>query len=285
MICKSQLSFLLSYLAGKHCMFRSRDQLGRIITLPDYPRRIISLVPSQTELLSELQLSNEVVGITKFCVRPDQWFKTKTRIGGTKRLNLQKIDTLRPDLVIANKEENVKEQIDAIAEKYPVWVSDVCDLNSAIDMVGSIAATTDRIERGRNIVAQIEKNFEDLSLSVAQQEKRPRAAYLIWKDPYMTVGGDTFIHSMLVAAGFENVFQQMTRYPQIRVEDIMTTNCDVLLLSSEPFPFREPHVEDLQAQLPSTRILLVDGEMFSWYGSRLLHSPAYFHDLRSRLCD
>src|ERR1700741_3198050 len=104
------------------------DQTGRKISIPQIPQRIISLVPSQTELLFDLGLDKEVVGITKFCVHPPEWFQTKTRVGGTKQLKIDLIKQLQPDLIIANKEENVKEQIEELEKHFPVWISDVNNL-------------------------------------------------------------------------------------------------------------------------------------------------------------
>jgi ABC-type Fe3+-hydroxamate transport system substrate-binding protein len=243
------------------------------------PQRIISLVPSQTELLADLQLDDRVVGITKFCVHPGHWFRTKTRIGGTKQLKMDTIHQLKPDLIIANKEENVKEQVEELAQHYPVWVSDVNTLEDAYDMIMHIGKLTGTEERANKITDEIIKSFSELQ----RLNDQPRTAYLIWKDPYMTAGADTFIHSMLDAAGFNNIFSHLNRYPEVTIEQLQTARCELLLLSSEPFPFKQKHIEELQDYLPTTRILLVDGEMFSWYGSRLRFSPLYFNQLQQQV--
>ena len=174
------------------------DQTGRTILLEYIPQRIISLVPSQTELLFDLGLDEQVIGITKFCVHPPEWFYTKTRVGGTKKLHIDTIHQLQPDLIIANKEENVKEQIEECAKNYPVWVSDVNNLADAYEMIEQIGLMTGKIEKAGSLIARIKTNFSQLPTN----DSRLKAAYLIWNDPYMTVGGDTFIHSMLEAAGF-----------------------------------------------------------------------------------
>jgi ABC-type Fe3+-hydroxamate transport system substrate-binding protein len=263
-------------------MLQYIDQLGRTIELKQTPKRIISLVPSQTELLFDLGLSEEVIGTTKFCVHPEQWFKTKTRVGGTKQLRLEKIKELQPDLIIANKEENVQSQIEELAKDFPVWVSDVNNLNDALAMIESIGEIMCKQPRAKEITEQIKKGFSDLSLS-AFKRRTGGTCYLIWKDPYMTVGGDTFISDMLSHAGFQNLFQYQTRYPEVTIEQLQTLNCQLLLLSSEPFPFKQKHVDELQPLLPDTKIILVDGEMFSWYGSRLLKAPAYFQQLQNQV--
>jgi ABC-type Fe3+-hydroxamate transport system substrate-binding protein len=261
-------------------MIKSTDGLGREVVLPRYPRRIISLVPSQTELLYDLGLDEAVAGITKFCIHPEKWFREKPRVGGTKDVHPDRVLALQPDLVIANEEENVQEQVEAIAEHCPVWVSVVHNLDTALQMIRSIGALTGREEKAGAIAASINTSFEALRGTVEAYSPLS-VAYLIWKDPYMTAGGDTFIHDMLVHAGFVNVFGDRKRYPAVTIEDLRIAAPDVLLLSSEPYPFREKHIPELQAQLPATRITCVDGEAFSWYGSRLLHTPAYFTSLRT----
>lgn len=255
------------------------DQVGRNVEISSV-RRIISLVPSQTELLYDLGLHNEVVGITKFCVHPNEWFQSKTRVGGTKDVKMDIIDQLQPDLIIANKEENVKEQVDELAKKYPVWVSDVNSLEDAYEMILQTGVITSRKEIAENLVAQIQQEFAGLRTTIPITiGNRLRTAYLIWRDPYMTIGSDTFIHSMLKLAGFENVFGDRVRYPETNVKEIIERNPDIILLSSEPYPFKEKHIEELRSSGIDSKILMVDGEMFSWYGSRLLKAPTYFEKL------
>jgi ABC-type Fe3+-hydroxamate transport system substrate-binding protein len=251
------------------------DQLGRLVTITGIPKRIISLVPSQTELLYDLGLNNEVVGITKFCIRPDSWFKSKVKVGGTKSLHTATIKMMAPDLILANKEENTKEQIDELAKDYPVWVSDINTLDDACNMIREIGKITEHTNKATAIVNKINENF----LQFIPFKKTERTCYLIWRDPYMTIGGDTFINHLLNRAGFKNIFDDQQRYPEITIRQLADQNCQLLLLSSEPFPFKEKHVQELQQQLPFTKIALVDGEMFSWYGSRLIHAPAYFSSL------
>jgi ABC-type Fe3+-hydroxamate transport system substrate-binding protein len=259
-------------------MFSFTDQTGRTITI-NKPQRIISLVPSQTELLHDLGLDNEVIGITKFCVHPKEWFKAKTRIGGTKQLKIDIVHGLKPDLIIANKEENVKDQVEELADHYPVWVSDVNNLEDAYKMIEQIGLLTGKVNKSKEIIGSIKKEFSRLPAP----DSVLRTAYLIWQKPYMTVGSDTFIHSMLQAAGFENIFYSKNRYPEITIDDLYKSNCQLLLLSSEPFPFKQKHIDELQPHLPNTKILLVDGEMFSWYGSHLLQASAYFKNLRQTI--
>lgn len=254
--------------------------MGRKVELERTPGRIVSIVPSQTELLHYLGLREEVVGITKFCIHPDEWFRSKTRVGGTKQLDLQKIIALEPDLVIANKEENNKEQVEELSRHVPVWISDINTLGEALEMIGQVGALVGRPEKATELVQQVKKGFEGIA---TQGFPTLKTCYLIWKNPYMTVGGDTFIHDLLQRAGFANLFASAGRYPEITVDQLKEGNCELVLLSSEPYPFRQKHVEELQALLPGTKITLVDGEAFSWYGSRLLHSPSYFEQLQQQI--
>jgi len=260
---------------------RFSDHLDRQIELCTFPpKRIISLVPSQTELLFDLGLDEEVIGITKFCVHPGIWFHTKTRIGGTKKLNLSLIRSLHPDLIIANKEENLQQEVEALAKEFPVWISDVKDLDDSYQMIKCVGELVGRQETAEKLIEKIRSNFRDLFSRTENSNHKFRTAYLIWKDPFMTVGGDTFINNMMSICGFENIFQKELRYPEISLRQLSTLNCQLLLLSSEPFPFKQKHAEELQAILPEKRIMMVDGEMFSWYGSRLLRAPSYFSQLR-----
>jgi len=255
------------------------DQLKRIIELSQPPKRIISLVPSQTELLFDLGLDEEVVGITKFCVHPENWFRTKARVGGTKQLHLEKIKELQPDLIIANKEENLQQQIEELEKDFPVWISNINNLDDAVEMIELIGEITNKQSKAKQIIIQINECFSQLKT----QNSKLETCYLIWQNPYMTIGGDTFINDMMSRAGFQNIFQNQKRYPEITIEQLKAANCKLLLLSSEPFPFKQKHIDELQPLLPNTKIILVDGEMFSWYGSRLLKAPAYFQQLQNQV--
>jgi ABC-type Fe3+-hydroxamate transport system substrate-binding protein len=261
-----------------------KDQTGRSVTLSSIPKRIISIVPSQTELLFDLGLNEEVIGITKFCIHPASWFYTKTRVGGTKSLHINIIKELEPDLIIANKEENIKEQVEDLAAHFPVWISDVHDLESAFEMIRNVGCLTDRDLQAASLIEKIKENFLQLSPLATM----PLAAYLIWNDPYMTAGKDTFIHSMMEAAGLQNAFADHKRYPQTNLEQLKAKGLDLLLLSSEPFPFKQKHVDGLRSTVVNVasnkpQIELVDGQMFSWYGSHLQHAPAYFKKLYAKL--
>ena len=252
------------------------DQLNRKIDLPSKPLRIISLVPSQTELLYDLGLRDEVVGITKFCVHPEEWFKIKTRVGGTKKYDFEKIKALNPDLIIGNKEENEKEQIEELMKDYNVWMSDIYTLKDAYDMITRIGTLVGKQQEATNLKLEIESKFNQFQQPTANNQQL--VSYFIWNKPYMVAGNNTFINEMLKVCGFKNVFEQ-ERYPEIDAEQLAKANPEIILLSSEPYPFKEKHIQEFKAICPNAKVLIVDGEIFSWYGSRLLQAPAYFKQL------
>lgn len=250
----------------------------------DKQQKIISLVPSITELLYDLELEEQVVGITKFCVHPNEWFRTKTRIGGTKQIHIEKIKTLEPSLIIASKEENVKEQVEALSNFAEILLTDVVDYASALEMIEAVGNASFTKDKAKNIRYRIEEEFRQLSVFLQHQQLQSLpCAYLIWKDPYMVAGGDTFIHSMLQQMGCMNSYAKQNRYPSVVFEATEWQEAKIILLSSEPYPFTEKHIIELTEQFPEKTFLLVDGEMFSWYGSRMLQAPSYFISLLNEL--
>lgn len=256
------------------------DQMGREIEVSYPPEKIVSLVPSQTELLFNLNLNNKISALTKFCIHPNKLVVNKEIIGGTKTLKLDKIASIAPDLIIANKEENTRSEIEELAADFPVWISDIQTLDHALEMIRSIGELTNTEQKARQIEDSIRSNFEGLR----PLKKALSVVYLIWRKPYMTVNSETFIHDMLVRMGLTNLFADAAeRYPEISESELAELNPNVVLLSSEPFPFGDKHIRELSQILPKSRIELVDGELFSWYGSRLLHSPDYFKKLGERL--
>lgn len=253
------------------------DQLGDKITFPFPPRRIVSLVPSQTELLFDLGLDEEIVGITKFCVHPQNKVKTKTKVGGTKKFQFEVMDRLAPDLVIGSKEENYQEGIEQLRRKYPVWMSDVVTFESALELIRSLGIITGRALESNSLIDKIEMAFNQLT-----SRQLGRALYLIWKNPWMGAGRDTFINTMMQKAGFLNVLENHDRYPILNIPEIKRLNPSVVLLSSEPYPFQDRHINEVMKILPDAKVCLVDGEIFSWYGSRMKLAPAYFQHLQQQ---
>lgn len=251
------------------------DQVGRKVHLERAPLRIVSTVPSQTELLYDLGLGENVVGITAYCVHPKSWLKEKTVIGGTKDLQLEKIRSLKPDLIVGNKEENIKEQIEALSEDIPVWLSDIISLEDATDMIASVGEICDK----REVAAGITSTIKDLRQKLKEKNKAPKsAAYFIWKDPYMLTGDATFINAMMQEAGLQNVVQNhKDRYPAITLEELSELKPEVVLLSSEPYAFTTGDLNEIAPYFPDSKLRIVDGELFSWYGSRMIKALKYFN--------
>jgi ABC-type Fe3+-hydroxamate transport system substrate-binding protein len=254
---------------------QTTDQLGNTLTIPFPPQRIISLVPSQTELLFDLGLEERIVGITRFCIHPADKVQQKQKIGGTKQFDIEKIKQLQPDLVIGNKEENYEEGIVELQKHFPVWMSDIYTLPDALNMMREIGRITGTDKQAEEIIKRIH-------IQPAAQTGKT-AAYFIWRKPYMVAGANTFINEMLKAFGVTNCFEQLQRYPEIEPTHLAERKPDFIFLSSEPYSFREIHLEEFKKFSPSSIVVLVDGEMFSWYGSRLCKTAQYFVTLQKEL--
>ncbi len=261
-------------------MYITTDQLGNRYELRSIPKRIVSVVPSQTEFLFSIGLEDDIVGITKFCIHPADKVKQKESVGGTKNLNIEKILSLKPDIIIANKEENEKSQIEELQKHVPVWISDIYTLEDALDMMNDLGRLFNKKEESEQITSQIKATF--LQLRSNRLPIKERVAYFIWRKPYMLAGRNTFINFLLEQElGFNNISVELPngeRYPNIEKEQLKELSPDRIFLSSEPYPFTDKHIQELQEICPLAKIQLVDGELFSWYGSRLLHSAAYFQD-------
>lgn len=235
--------------------------------------KVVSLVPSITEALFDLGLTeHEVVGRTKFCIHPAEKVKHVPVIGGTKNINTDKIRALQPDLILANKEENVKEQVEALMNDFKVIVTDIETIEDNASLLENLGKRFGKEEQARAFNLKIRE-----ALNQAALDSKLKTAYLIWKNPYMTVGSDTFIDKILAETGFENLFKDRKRYPEITAEDL--AGADVIMLSSEPFPFKEKHAEELKTVYPDKKIMIVDGEAFSWYGTHIAKCGDYFKEL------
>lgn len=257
-----------------------KDDLGREVNIVNFPpKRIISVVPSLSELLFDLGLKEEIVGITKFCIFPEELFKAKPRIGGTKSLHIDKIIALQPDLILANKEENQQEDIEKLSARFPTYVSDIKTLEDAVEKIDIISRITATKDKGQGINQAIQREFASLE----RFDKRPKVVYMIWKSPMMVAGGDTFINDMIEKAGFENAFKHLSRYPVVEESVLKEAEIDYIFLSSEPFPFKKSHIGHFEQIMTASKATLVDGTMFSWYGSRLSKAATYFVNLRQEL--
>ncbi|MES2488103.1 MAG: helical backbone metal receptor [Bacteroidota bacterium] len=260
------------------------DQIGNVITLAQTPLRIVSLVPSQTELLFDLGLEASIVGITKFCVHPYHLKSTKTIIGGTKKVHVEKIRLLKPDIIIANKEENTEEIVAQMQDIAPVWVSNVVTVQDSLDMImefGKIFSVRTAARQWTDKITYALDDFKHFMVDVPWQ----KAAYFIWKEPYMVAGNDTFVNEMMKLNHFTNIYEgREGRYPEVIVQKMrIQGDPEVLLLSSEPFPFKDEDAFELGRHTHHAKTVFVDGEMFSWYGSRMVKAFAYFKQLQERV--
>lgn len=236
--------------------------------------KIVSLVPSITETLFDFGLTkHEVAGRTKFCIHPAEEVKNVAIIGGTKNLNIDKILYLKPDLIIANKEENEKLQVEELAKSCRVWVTDIATLKDNENFLWEMGM----VLKKRALAEEFNSRINSIFSSIKKENQRKKVAYLIWQNPMMSIGGDTFINNILTEIGFANILQDKTRYPEITLKEI--AKADYLLLSSEPYPFGEKHRIIFQDQLPSTKVVLVDGEAFSWFGTHILQCGDYLKKL------
>lgn len=255
---------------------RFSDHLNREVVIPLPPRRVISLCPSQTETLVAFQLGDRLVGRTKFCIHPQPALESVAKVGGTKQVNFELIHQLNPDLIICEKEENTPEMVEQLAKDFPVFVTDVVDVPSALRMIYDLGRITDSEAEAESIVRDITTGFETLPTLAPPK----RTAYLIWRKPWMVAGHSNYIHALLTQLGLQNVFaDRSSRYPEVTGQELAEANPEVVLLSSEPFPFKEKHIEELKEFLPRAEIRLVDGEMFSWYGVRMREAVQYLSGL------
>lgn len=255
-----------------------KDQLHRHILIEKTPKRIISLVPSQTELLVDLGLESSIVGITKFCVHPIRLKEDKVIVGGTKQVHFDKIKDLNPDIILCNKEENTKEMIQELEKIATVHLSDIYTIEDALELIELYGELFDKENEASAMVKEISNKKFEFEDFIKDQPKRS-VAYFIWKQPWMVAARHNFIDELLRLNGFDNYYRNLNRYPEVALKEYLPENADIVMLSSEPFPFKNEHKQEVRPFFPNATILVVDGEMFSWYGSRLLKAFDYFKTL------
>jgi ABC-type Fe3+-hydroxamate transport system substrate-binding protein len=259
------------------------DQIGIEHVFESSPTRIISLVPSQTELLFDLGQESKIVGITKFCVHPFHFKSTKKIIGGTKKVHFEKIRLLQPDVIIANKEENTKAIVEELSKICPVWVTDIVTVEDNLQMIIDFGKLLDCRTEAQKWIDKIEFAYRDFQQFIKDKPIK-KVAYFIWANPYMVAGNDTFINEMLKLNNFQNIYQDKGRYPEIEIKKMrLEGDPDCVFLSSEPFPFTDEHAFEIGRFTHHAKTVFVDGEMFSWYGTRLLKAFGYFKILHQKI--
>ncbi|MCF6347173.1 MAG: helical backbone metal receptor [Flavobacteriaceae bacterium] len=263
-----------------------KDQLNRNLYLDNNPQRIVSLVPSQTELLVDLGLEENIVGITKYCVHPTHLKGSKTIVGGTKKVNYKKIAALNPDIIICNKEENTEEIVSELEKHFSVYVSDIITFNDTFNMIADFGDIFNSKPIALQLINSIQSKLDDFN-SFIEQYSPKKVAYFIWPKPWMVAGGKNYINETLKLNKFENIFENAPdRYLEVYIEYLVSLNFDLkpelIILPSEPFHFKKEHVEKLKKFI-DCQFIFVDGEMFSWYGSRLLKALDYFKNLHKHI--
>lgn len=252
------------------------DQIGTLHSFESTPQRIISLVPSQTELLYDLGLEGSIVGITKFCVHPLHFKSTKKLVGGTKKVNYDAVRALQPDIIICNKEENTKEIVAELQKICTVWVTDILTIEDNYQMISDFGQIFDKRVEARKWIDKLTFALNDFREFIKEVPIR-NVAYFIWKKPYMVAGANTFVDQLLQLNHFRNYFANVERYPEVELEQLNgAPDLNLVLLSSEPYPFKAEDAYEIACLIGNVQAILVDGEMFSWHGTRLLKALDYF---------
>lgn len=258
------------------------DSLKREILIKTTPKRIVSLVPSQTELLYDLGLENEIVGITKFCVHPYHLKATKTIVGGTKKVDFNKIKALQPDFILCNKEENSYAFLPELEKIAPIYFSDVNSIQDSLNLIANLGNILNRRTESINLIEKINFKLTNFKSFIKDKPAR-KVAYFIWANPWMVAGNNTYINEILKLNKFENIYANRSRYPKVEINKIRHEgDPDVIILSSEPFPFKDEHAMEIATYTNRSVTVFADGELFSWFGSRLLLSFDYFKELHKK---
>lgn len=249
-----------------------RDQLGRNVTYRFPPQRIISFAPAITETLFSLGLGEKIVGRTRFCVHPKGIVEHVVNVGGTKDVKMDRVHDLQPDLIIVEKEENTKEMVAQLEQYYPVYAFEIQSVSDALQMIQDLGTVVNQKQETISLLQKINNRFAKFP----KIYEGSRVAYVIWQNPYMVVGNNTYIQSLLEKLGFINPFVVMDgRYPTVTTADFRQARLDYILLATEPFPFQDKHLSTFAELAPKATIKIVDGEMF-WYGVKMLEAIPYF---------
>lgn len=248
--------------------------------------RIVSLVPSITELLFDLDLGTQVVGRTGFCIHPRDAVRRVPKLGGTKDVDMNAVLALAPSHVVVNIDENTRETFEQLRTRVPHVV--VTHPNTPIDnleLFALLGGIFDREARAATLAADFRAALTSLHSALAHQPPR-RVLYLIWREPWMTVSADTYIANMLALLGWQTVPRESDqRYPTLSAGALGGLQADLCLLSSEPYPFRDKHMSEVRHLLGgSTPVHLIDGEMVSWYGSRAIEGLRYLASYANAVC-
>src|SRR5712671_1386178 len=265
------------------------DDMGFRVELPHPPARIVSLVPSWTETLFALGFNSEIVGVTKFCVEPAAAVASIAKVGGTKNPDVRAILNLAPELVIANAEENRREDIERLrAGGIPVFTTYPRTVPGAVESILRMGRALGRESGAAALAKEITLSVSGIEAGLGVWSKlRLRAFCPIWKKPWMTFNADTYAHDVLRMMGFNNVFASAgERYPRTTVEEAVEHRPDIVLLPDEPYEFDHDDLEEMKAMLPvalGRRVLLISGRDLHWYGVHMVEGLRALNDRLSRL--
>ena len=243
--------------------------------------RIISLVPSQTQLLVDLGLEESIVGITKFCIHPSHLRRTKTIVGGTKQCHFEKIRALSPTHILCNKEENTKVIVETSKTIAHTHVAEIFTIQDTLALIKNYGTLFSKEREANLLRTKIKQKLTDFT-SFIKEKPQLKVAYFIWRKPWMVAANNTYINHLLELNNFTNIYDHKDRYPEIDIQDLKDKESpDVVFLSSEPYPFKEEHISEFDSKKHQAKICFVDGEMFSWHGSKLVEAFDYFKKLRN----
>ncbi len=259
------------------------DATGRALLLPHTPQRIISLVPSLTELLDDMGMERQLVGITRYCVHPPHYKVTKTIVGGTKKVKFDQIKALKPDFILCSKEENTSEMVAELEKIAPVYVSDVNSLQDALDLIKELGLLFDRRTQAAHIIDKINFRLHEFQQTI-KDTRIKKVAYFIWANPWMVAASNTFIDDMLRICRFENAYAKYDRYPEIKIKRMrIIADPEILFFSSEPHDFTDDEVYEVLRSNKKVLTIYVDGQYFSWYGSRLIKAFDHFMQIHKKI--
>ncbi|MBI9038391.1 MAG: ABC transporter substrate-binding protein [Bacteroidales bacterium] len=251
------------------------DGLGRTICLDKIPKRIVSLCPSITETLCELGLADKIIACTDYCVHPIDVVKNFNKIGGPKNFSEEKILNLKPDIIFAVKEENETCKINRISKKVPTYVFDINSIQEGIEMIKTLGNIFEIQNISDCFIEKMQEGYKNLT----KVNSNIKCLYLVWKQPYIAVGGDSFIDSVLYQINIKNCLRNSKKkYPKIKLK-LLENQFDLLILPSEPYSFSENDIDGFEKIFPEKEIIKVDGEMFSWYGTHQLKAISYLQKL------
>jgi len=261
------------------------DAIGQEHTVAESPR-ILCLVPSITELLFDLDLADQLVGRTAFCVHPKDWVKQVKSIGGTKQVNMDKVKPLNATHLIVNVDENPKELVDELARFIPhVVVTHPNAPSDNIELYKLLGNIFDRRDQAARLISEFQAARTHAQMTACELPEK-KVLYFIWKDPWMTIAPETYISQALMGANMITLPQQSDkRYPEVDLESGILDDVDAVLFSSEPFLFKESHLDEFADTygIARDKLHIIDGEMTSWYGSRAIAGLRYLSDFAKRV--